>query len=277
MDAMTAAAFTAAPLPAPPRTVQPPASRHIAEPHLSPAFWQAWLAARPVAALPPVLVPDDARLVVLAPHPDDELLACAALLQAHTARGGAALIVAVTDGEASHAGDPQWTPDRLAARRRTESATGLQALGTAHVPVQRWGFADGAVAASGAWLEARLHALLNPSDVVVTTWSRDGHPDHEACGNAAAAACARRGCTLLQAPVWMWHWADPAHPDIPWERLRALPVTAQAGALKRRALQAHASQLAPRSDGAGPVLDASILRRAQWQEEYFFIGGDGLH
>lgn len=254
----------------------PEASRHIAEPRLSPAFWDAWLAAQPIPPLSPApwLAPDR-RLVVLAPHPDDEVLACGALLHGHIAQGGRALIVAVTDGEGSHAGDAQWTPERLAACRRAESARGLRALGAAHVGVQRWGFADGAVSACGALLSAQLGALLQADDVVVTTWRRDGHPDHEACGAAAATACADKGCPRLEAPVWMWHWADPAHPDIPWHRLRALPVPTQALAAKQQALQAHASQLAPRGNGAGPVLDASILRRAHWRREFFFVNGQG--
>ncbi|RYF08090.1 MAG: PIG-L family deacetylase [Comamonadaceae bacterium] len=256
----------------------PQASRHIAEPRRSPAFWQAWLAAQPVAPLSPPCalpwLPATARLVVLAPHPDDEVLACGALLHGHLVRGGKALIVAVTDGEASHAGDAQWTPGRLAECRRDESLQGLRALGAAHVPVQRWGLADGAVGAGSALLQARLAALLHADDVVVTTWRRDGHPDHEACGAAAAAVCAHKGCALLEAPVWMWHWADTTHPDIPWGALRAMAVPAQAFGAKQRALQAHASQLAPRAGGAGPVLDATILQRAQWDQEYFFVNGD---
>lgn len=254
----------------------PQASRHIAEPRLSPAFWQAWLTAQSIPPLsPPPWLPASRRLVVLAPHPDDEVLACGALLHGHVARGGNALIVAVTDGEASHAGDARWTPERLAECRRAESSQGLRALGAAHVPVQRWGLQDGALDADGPLLQTRLAALLRAHDVLVTTWRRDGHPDHEACGAAAAAVCALTGCTLLEAPVWMWHWADTTHPDIPWHNLRALPVPAQALAAKQQALQAHASQLAPRADGAGPVLDASILRRAQWDQEYFFVTGEG--
>lgn len=271
--------------PAAPAAAGSSASRHIAEPRLSPAFWRAWLAALPVPLMPsmPPTPPlpqwlAGRRLVVLAPHPDDEVLACGALLHTHVAQGGDALIVAVTDGEASHAGDARWPPARLAASRRAESAQGLRALGAAPVPVQRWGLPDGAVGAvnaSGPSLQTRLAAVLRAGDVVATTWRRDGHPDHEACGAAAAAACARTGSTLLEAPVWMWHWADPDHPDIPWHDLRALPVSAQALALKQRALQAHASQLSPRGDGAGPVLDASILRRAQWDQEFFFVSTYG--
>ena len=65
--------------------------------------WQPWLQQHLSRPKPfAQWLPDTARLVVLAPHPDDEVLACGALLALHTAPGGASLIVAITDGEASH-------------------------------------------------------------------------------------------------------------------------------------------------------------------------------
>lgn len=251
-------------------------SRHIDEPRFSPAFWEAWLAEQDIPALPQAAwLPAGRRMVVLAPHPDDEVLACGALLHSHVASGGSALIVAATDGENSHAGDRQWPPHRLAGLRRNESDGGLHALGAAQVPVVRWGLPDGAVAEGAQWMRDRLDRLAGADDIVVTTWRRDGHPDHEACADAAAEVCSAKGCLLLEAPVWMWHWADPAHPDIPWPDLRKVPASAHALACKQRAVLSHASQLAPRSHGRGPVLDASILRRAQWPVEYFFASGAG--
>lgn len=67
--------------------------------------WQRWLAATPCSELSmaQALAPSQ-RLVVVAPHPDDEVLACGALVAVHAARGGEVVFVAVTDGEASHAG-----------------------------------------------------------------------------------------------------------------------------------------------------------------------------
>ena len=49
-----------------------------------------------------------------------------------------------------------------------------------------------------------------PARVCLAPWPGDGHPDHDACGRAAAAAAAATGAPLLQYLVWAWHWADPA-------------------------------------------------------------------
>jgi LmbE family N-acetylglucosaminyl deacetylase len=53
--------------------------------------------------------------------------------------------------------------------------------------------------------------------------------------------------------------------------MQAFPLTPAARQRKRAALAAHASQLTPRSDTSGPVLDELIVARAGRPAEYFFI------
>ena len=234
--------------------------------------WQSWLgSARLRAQSLQEWLPDDARLVVVAPHPDDEVLACGALLSMHAARGGESLVVAVTDGEASHAGSPHWTGQRLAAARRAESAEGLSRLGLPDVAVVRLGLPDGQVCRQADRLAKGLKPLLRSNDVVVTTWRLDGHLDHEATGRSAAGACAAAGCRLVEAPVWMWRWAAPGDLRVPWYRLLGLPLTPQALGRKQAALAAHETQLVQRDAEEGPVLGTAILARSDRTTEYFFV------
>lgn len=248
------------------------AERAIAGAGCAESVWRDWLEAIDVPALPlQDWLAASARLVVVAPHPDDEVLACGALLAMHAARGGGCCVVAVTDGEASHPASTQWSPQRLGAVRSAERREGLRRLGLSGEQAHVLGLSDGAVQAQADRLRRRLIGLLRPADVVVATWALDGHPDHDACGTAAEQACAAVGCRLLAAPVWMWHWAAPEDVRVPWHRLRALPVDATAWSAKQAALQAHASQHAAREEGQGSVLGAEILARATRQHEYFFV------
>ena len=234
--------------------------------------WQAWFESCPVpTSTLPAFLSADARLVVVAPHPDDEVLACGALLSMHAERGGASLLVALTDGEASHAGTARCNAQQLAAERRAERAEGLSRLGVPNANVLPLALPDGQVGQHADRLAHELSALLQPGDVVVSTWRLDGHPDHDAAGRAAAQACAIAGCRLLEAPVWMWHWAAPGDPRVPWHRLQALALHPQALARKQAALTAHVSQLSPRDAEQGPVLGDAILARARRRSEYFFI------
>ena len=236
------------------------------------ATWLQWRGLRraPLLSLDRCL-PAQRRLVVVAPHPDDEVLSCGGLLQMQAARGGAVLVVAVTDGEASHRGSGHWTASRLAPVRRLESTNGLAQLGIPFSRVTRLGLPDGAVQHLRPQLVDALTQLLRPTDLVVTTWRLDGHPDHEAVGEAAAQACANVGCRLVEAPVWMWHWCVPGDLAVPWARLRGVRLTELAQQRKARALAAHRSQLTPRDAGKEPVLGAEIQRRARRSTEYFFV------
>ena len=76
------------------------------------------------------------RMVVVAPHPDDEILGCGGLLHHAVGQGIDVSVVAVTDGEACYPGEPWWTPERLRSARRAELAAALGELGipVLHLP-----------------------------------------------------------------------------------------------------------------------------------------------
>ena len=251
------------------------ADRAIRGEGTSEADWHAWpgLLRLPMTDAAD-LVPAGARAVVVAPHPDDEVLAVGGLLAqlARLAHGRPPVrVIAVTDGTASHPGSGEWSVERLVRERPGESRAALRRLGLAIEPV-RLGLPDGGLQPLAALLAERLLPLVGRDDVVFTTWRGDGHPDHEACGHASAFVAARTGARLVEVPVWAWHWAAPADPRVPWERARRLPLDADAARCKRHAVQAFTSQLRPDpSTGAGPILRASTVERAARDFEVMFV------
>jgi len=248
------------------------ASRVIAQDGTPEAVWDAWPGLDAVELVPiEKWIHPMVRLVVVAPHPDDEILACGGLMAMHARRGGRSVVVAVTDGEASHGDMAPWRAGKLAETRRAERVDGLAGLGCEHSEVYRLGLADGKVASHRETLESELSKVMQWGDMVVTTWRFDGHPDHEACGAAAANVCARVRCRLFESPVWMWHWSRPADPRVPWQRLLGLPLAGEAISRKRRAVQSHASQLLPRGHDGAPVLGQTMLDRLARCTEYFFV------
>nr|WP_286197603.1 PIG-L family deacetylase [Variovorax boronicumulans] len=238
--------------------------RHIGAGDGTPeSHWQRWLQSRALPRLAPrELLPPGARAVIVAPHPDDEVLAAGGLLAHAAALGRSALVIAVTDGEASHAGSTRWPPGRLAARRRAETRLALARLGSG-AAVLRAGLADGRVAAQADALHALLLRTLRPSDRVFTTWALDGHPDHEATGRTTRAAAAQLGARVYEVPVWGWHWAACGDARMPWARACLVALSPQAVARKSAALQAFASQW-EHDPGCPdtPILRASMRARA---------------
>jgi len=236
---------------------------------------QAWRACRALQRLPritPRALLGEGRLVLVAPHPDDEVLGCGGLLASLGDWAGELLLVSVTDGEASHPGSSRWTRERLREVRPQESREALARLGLdlSRLHWRRLGMADGQVAA--APLDTALRGLLRPGDRLLSTWRRDGHPDHEQVGLACAAAATACGARHCEVPIWAWHWAAPGDPRLPWARARRLDLDARARGRKRRAIAAHASQLqADPTRGAGPILGPHLLETLSQPFEVYFL------
>jgi len=237
--------------------------------------WQNSPSLRSVAPISlEALVPQGSRLLVLAPHPDDEILACGGLLTAMARRQDDVHLIAVTDGEGSHPGSSLWPPSRLRTERHLESERALACLGydVSQLVWQRLGMIDGQVQNSAQTLIALLSEDLRPNDVVLSTWRHDGHCDHEAVGHCAAQAVANSGARLLEMPVWAWHWAQPDDPRIPWAQARKLMLTDHQLERKRQAICAHTTQLqSDPSTGEPPVLNAATLERLMQPFELVFL------
>lgn len=233
--------------------------------------WRQWLRARRLARqAPATLVGPAQRAVVVAPHPDDEVLMVGGLLAQLGTLQRPMLTVAVTDGEGSHPGSTLWPPERLAHRRQQETHQALALLGCPQ-QVLRARIPDGFVAAQQERLAQLLARVLSPADVVFTTWRLDGHPDHEATARATRTAAAAVGCRAYEVPVWGWHWAPAGAAQMPWAAASVITLSRQAVRRKCAALQSFASQW--ESDArcaATPVLRPSMLQRARRPFELVF-------
>jgi LmbE family N-acetylglucosaminyl deacetylase len=222
------------------------------------AAWAAWAAP---AGWPELDLGGARRVVVAAPHPDDEVLGAGGLLALLTAAGVAIEIIAVTDGEASHP-DAGLDPAELAERRTAETAAALGLLGVDALVI-RLRVPDGGVAECEDEVAGALEARLGPDAWCLATWAGDGHPDHEATGRAAAASCAATGARLLELPVWTWHWAGPGDQRVPWHRARRVSLPAELTERKAAAIAAFRSQVEPVAPGpAGePILPPHVVAR----------------
>jgi LmbE family N-acetylglucosaminyl deacetylase len=92
------------------------------------------------------------------------------------------------------------------------------------------------------------------ANLCLAPWEGDLHSDHEAAGRAVRRACRKTNTALWSFPVWMWHWAHPQDPRVPWRRTCVLPLSAGALERKKAALARFTSQLEARGPGVAPVL-----------------------
>ncbi len=140
------------------------------------------------------------RVLVLAPHYDDEVLGCGGLLL-QLAAGGAEIACAfLSDGSGGGEGPPEGMSGRdYSALRRAESEAATAALGIARVEHvgHRHGFPDGGLALALGELTGRIEALLEACDpdLVLVPSPLEVTKDHRATFRALheALIARRRG------------------------------------------------------------------------------------
>lgn len=200
------------------------------EPDAAPPVLPAPKLARPLDA-----PPAGARVLVLAPHPDDESAGPGGCLAAHAARGDRVTVVVATTGV--H-GDPDGAsdPEAYVATRRREVEAACRELGVARL--ECWGYPDGMSVterdlADVTSLLVDLFAREAP-DLVYAPHEGESHADHHVLALAArrAHATSRSTARLLGYEIW----SPIAAPDL------VVDVTATY-AKKLAALRCYPSQL----------------------------------
>ncbi len=230
-----------------------------AEPGTSRATWEhdARLAALP--EFDPMQYP---AVLVFAAHPDDETLGAGGLISRCADAGIPMQVICVTDGAASHDNVPD-----LAATRQRELQEALRILHP-DIVLSWLAFSDGRAEAQSAEVSAAIAGILGaaPSGaLVVAPWRGDAHPDHRVVGELAVRHSGGR--TVLEYPIWMWHWASPDHDATPWRDLVAVEIDA---GIKQRAIEAFTSQIrVPVAAQAAPLLRADFLEHFRRPVEYF--------
>jgi len=191
------------------------------------------------------------RLLVLAPHPDDESLGTGGLIQAALAAGAALRVIVATDGENNPWPqrwiERRWHIDeharlRWAQQRRMECAAALSILGVDDPDVIRLGWPDLGLtdllmhdAAAESLLARHVNAFA-PTHVALPV-ARDRHPDHSALHVLAERALAQSAWSNATRLNFLVHGvADSQHSE-------ALVLTDAQQLRKRNAVLAHASQI----------------------------------
>ena len=236
--------------------------------------WQNWqgLQALPRLNIAKRFLPHQ-RVCIFSPHPDDEILGCGGMLQQLAKNGNPILLVHVTNGTQSHPDSQIYPPQTLDVIRPQESLAALEVLGiTEQVSIISLELSDGDVFAEQDQFNEKLAVIIQPDDILVTPFMRDGHPDHEATGQVVAAFAKQHNLDCYQVLIWAWHWAKPADDRIPWDSAVRLDLSAEQLARKTQAIDCFTSQTTvDESTGNPPILSAqTIARISQLWEVYLY-------
>ena len=192
------------------------------------------------------------RLLVVAPHPDDETLGCGLLIQQVLAVGGAVHLLLLTDGD-NNPWPQRYIERRLrisdcdrqrwGARRRSEVMHAIEHLGLSADALEPLGWLDMGVTRrlrdeTFASVAALQHIMSSFGPTLVCFPAlEDSHPDH----GAAHVLCRVALAGVTPAPV---QWAYPVHSggDLSEYPIR-IDATPEQQQRKLLALAEHRSQM----------------------------------
>jgi LmbE family N-acetylglucosaminyl deacetylase len=147
--------------------------------------------------------------MILAPHPDDESLACGGLIAESCLRGRPPIVVIVTDGTGSHPSSISYPPTRLRDLREREAASAASRLG---LPLERLLFMrlrDSHMPRTGPFYYSAIEWLVRLFNsyhcgAILAPWLYDPHCDHQLTQEMARVLASKVNAKLLSYPVWGW-------------------------------------------------------------------------
>lgn len=206
--------------------------------------------------------PDIRKAIVVSPHPDDEVLGAGGIIADLRRKNLPVTVIAITDGEAAYPGTSGLGPIR-----RAEQQNALGKIGVSNADIKRLGMPDGDVALHEEQLVGQLQEMLTPGTLLVAPWEFDPHPDHEACGRAAARATQRCGNRLASYLFWTWHRLAPD--ALMRTKPRCFDLDEELSQRKASALASYRSQLEWKE--GEPILPDLLLAPARRTFETFII------
>lgn len=234
--------------------------------------WMEWAGLRDLVKLEPeIAFPKNSRVVILSPHPDDEILGCAGLIQQLDQLGRQILVIGVTNGTQSHPNSKKYSSEQLHRLRPLEVRHALKTLKLQQeVEYISFCLADGNICHQQQYLQQNLKKTIQHNDILISTYEKDGHPDHEYLAKFVREFAQKNQLKHFQVLIWAWHWATPDDPQIEWALALRLDLNALELERKAKAIQCFKTQIsADETTGSPAIVPAHVIDRILMPWEVF--------
>ena len=210
------------------------------------------------------------KTVVVAPHPDDEVIGCAGLIQALVELGTPPHVIILTGGEGSHRGCCNTSAEEIIAARHQLTLKAAATLGLPESHIHCLSYPDGGVALEHPETE-RLQALLSelaPQSVFVPHCG-EGWSDHLQAAEITKHLLKGLDVSIYEYCVWMWYYNVWR---LDYRNARVLHMSRAQHQRKLQAVDEYVTPLAPCGKPWSGVLPKPFLKAAKWNKElYFFV------
>lgn len=181
--------------------------------------------------------PPTGKILVLAPHPGDDIFGAGGTLAKHGDQGDEIRIIYLCDGRSgTKRATTEIVREELKKTRRTEAIEATEVLGIKSNALTFWGYRDGQLSANKTTIKALTQVLSDyVPNIIYVPHPNDGEADHVATAQILAKTLSAVGSDL-PAEIWSYEVSQPAFLN------RLIDISATA-IQKERAIEAHASQL----------------------------------
>ncbi len=207
------------------------------------------------------------NILILAPHPDDEVFGCGGFIAQQVAEGNAPHVIVLTGGGGSHRGCCSTSESDIISARRKLTHKAISVLGLPESHLHELDFTDGDISEGNAAEKKKLESLIseiNP-DVILVPHHGEGWSDHLAVRDLGIELA--NNAEIYEYCVWMWYYRQK-HLD--WQNAYVLKMTVAEHQKKLDAIWAYHSALAPCGKPWVGVLPELFIESNSTKLELFF-------
>lgn len=208
------------------------------------------------------------KTVIIAPHPDDEVIGCAGLIQALVEHGTPPHVIVLTGGEGSHRGCCDISADEIIEARHQLTIKAAEILGLPQSHIHCLHYPDGGIDFAHAETE-KLKVLLHQlsPNALFVPHNGEGWSDHISVLEIVKELMKCHVVNIYEYCVWMWYYNV-------WKldnkNARILKMTPAQHQRKLQAIEEYTKPLAPCGKPWSGVLPKAFLKAARWKRELYF-------
>ena len=210
------------------------------------------------------------RTLIIAPHPDDEVLGCAGLIQRLVKEQEDVHVLIMTGGEASHTGCCNIEHNIIKSERRQLSKKALGELGVIEQHIYFLNFTDGDISFSDKEQVIQLRHYMeqiNPTNILVPR-SDEGWKDHiETNRLITSIAHEEDKYSVYEYCVWFWFYYDWI---INWKDSRILQLNSDEHQQKITSINTYLTPKAPCGKPWCGTLPSAMVYANRWNNEIYF-------
>lgn len=214
-------------------------------------------------------LPLSENTVIIAPHPDDEVIGCAGLIKALVERGTPPHVIVMTGGEGAHRGCCELEESEIIVERRKLTMKVAKTLGLSESYIHFLDYPDEHIALDCAETKklAQLLLRLSPQTVLIPHWG-EGWSDHIEAAEIVKDLLRDKNASIYEYCVWMWYYNVW---NLDYKNAYIVKMNKTMHERKLRAIEQYITPLAPCGKPWSGILPKVFLRAARWEKELYFL------